>query len=58
MKVYVVFDFPMISDPDSTEADNVVDLLEIDMKNSFGKMSTRLTGNPYSECSWYIDEVA
>lgn len=57
MKVYVVFDFPEISDVNSQEADQVIDLLEIDLKNTFGKESTRLGGDPYSECSWYIDDA-
>ena len=57
MKVYVVFDFPEISDANSQEADQVIDLLEIDLKNTFGKESTRLGGDPYSECSWYIDDA-
>jgi len=57
MKVYVVFDFPEISDVNSPEADHAIDLLEIDMKNTFGKESTRLTSDPYSECSWYIDDT-
>jgi hypothetical protein len=57
MKVYVVFDFPEISDINSQEADYVIDLLEIDLKNTFGKESTRLSGDPYSECSWHIDDA-
>ena len=57
MKVYVTFDFPEIMDANSIEADHAIDLLEIDMKNTFGKQPTRLSGDPYSECSWYIDDA-
>lgn len=47
MKVYVVFDFPDIDDPNSEEADNIIQCLEDDLTN-FSEWS----GNV-----WYIDDA-
>lgn len=46
MKVYVVFDYPGI-DPDSEDADSIIDNLEMDLEH----MAT--------ECGydWYIDDA-
>lgn len=57
MKILVVFDFPAIYDLDGPEADHMVNLLEVDLKNSFGTMPTRLSSDPNSECSWYIENA-
>ena len=46
MKVLVVFDYPGV-DPDSEEADNIIESLEIDL-DTFGDD----TGN-----IWYIDDA-
>ena len=46
MKVIVVFDYPGV-DPNSEEADNIIECLEIDL-DSFAEE----TGN-----SWYIDDA-
>lgn len=46
MKVLVVFDYPGV-DPDSEEADNIIESLEIDLED-FGDD----TGN-----IWYIDDA-
>lgn len=47
MKVYVVFDFPEISDPNSIEADNIIQCLEDDLNNLFKE----------SDQIWYIDDA-
>ena len=47
MKVYVVFDFPDITDPNSDEANNIIECLEDDLE-VFGEE----TGN-----IWYIDDA-
>ena len=46
MKVYVVFDFPGVN-PDSKEADNIVECLEIDLDHL-----AEDTGQ-----IWYIDDA-
>lgn len=46
MKVYVVFDFPDV-DPNSEEADNIIDCLEMDLAEFCED-----TGN-----NWYIDDA-
>ena len=46
MKVNVIFDYPSV-DPDSEEADNIIECLEIDLDH-FAKE----TGNV-----WYIDDA-
>lgn len=46
MKVIVVFDYPGV-DPNSEEADNIIECLEIDL-DSFSED----TGN-----TWYIDDA-
>lgn len=46
MKVMVVFDYPGV-DPDSEEADNIVECLEIDLDHF-----SEDTGNV-----WYIDDA-
>lgn len=47
MKVYVVFDFPEITDPNSEEADDIIEGLEIDLENF-----SLDTGH-----IWYIDDA-
>lgn len=47
MKVYVVFDFPEITDPNSDEANNIIECLEIDLDHF-----SEETGN-----IWYIDDA-
>lgn len=47
MKIFVVFDFPEITDPDSEEATFAIDSLSGDLKTM---SSTTLY-------QWYIDEV-
>lgn len=47
MKVYVVFDFPEITDPNSEEADNIIQCLEDDLNDFFIDSSH----------SWYIDDA-
>lgn len=47
MKVYVVFDFPEITDPNSDEANNIIECLEDDL-DAFAEE----TGN-----IWYIDDA-
>lgn len=51
MKVYVVFDFPEVTDANSVEADNIIECLEIDLKNYFGK------GLDENDYMWYIDDA-
>ena len=46
MKVFVVFDYPGV-DPDSEEADNIIECLEIDLDHF-----AEDTGN-----NWYIDDA-
>jgi hypothetical protein len=46
MKVYVVFDFPGV-DPDSEEADNIIECLEIDLDH-FAEDCGHI---------WYIDDT-
>lgn len=46
MKVIVVFDYPGV-DPDSEEADNIIECLEIDLEDF-----SEDTGNV-----WYIDDA-
>jgi len=46
MKVHVVFDYPGV-DPDSEEADNIVECLEIDL-DSLAKDTGQV---------WYIDDA-
>lgn len=47
MKVYVVFDFPGVTDPNSEEADNIIQCLEDDLNNLFED----------SGYIWYIDDA-
>ena len=47
MKVYVVFDFPGVDDPNSEEADNIIECLEIDLEHFAEE-----TGH-----NWYIDDA-
>ena len=47
MKVHVIFDFPEVSDVNSEEADDIIDCLNIDLKN-FGN---------YYGYEWYIDDA-
>ncbi len=51
MKVFVVFDFPDIIDVNSEQADNIIECLEIDLKNSMGD------GRSDSDYQWYIDDA-
>ena len=46
MKVKVIFDYPGV-DPDSEEADNIIECLEIDLEHF-----SEETGNV-----WYIDDA-
>ena len=47
MKVYVVFDFPEVTDPNSMEADDIVDGLTIDLEH-FAEETGHI---------WYIDDA-
>lgn len=47
MKVYVVFDFPDINDPNSEDADNIIDCLENDL-TELGEETGHV---------WYIDDA-
>lgn len=47
MKVYVVFDFPEIADPNSQDADFVIDSLS----NDLNKLAND------GEYDWYIDDA-
>lgn len=46
MKVYVVFDYPDI-DPDSEDADDIIDCLQMDLENMAIKYGY----------GWYIDDA-
>ena len=48
MKVFVVFDYPEINDPDGDEADFAIDSLTSDLKDLARE----------GEYEWYIDDAA
>lgn len=45
MKVNIIFDFPGV-DPNSEEADNIIQCLEIDLNNTFD-----------DDYNWWIDDA-
>lgn len=47
MKVFVVFDFPGVNDPNSEEADHIIENLEIDLDH-FAEETGHI---------WYIDDA-
>lgn len=49
MKVYVVFDFPAIKDPDSAAATNVVDMLSA--------MTKEWSSDMGDQCHVYVDDA-
>ena len=51
MKVFVVFDFPEVTDPNSIEADNIIESLEMDLQKYFG------LGEYGDDYIWYIDDA-
>lgn len=46
MKVIVVFDFPEISDPNSEEADYIIEELQLDLEDIIG-----------CAYDWYLDDA-
>jgi len=47
MKIFVAFEFPDITDPDGSLADEMIDCISIDLR--------RLADD--IDCEWYIDDV-
>jgi len=54
MKVHVVFDFPEITDPNSEEADEAIEILQDELK-WFARMRPCSPSSPTLD--WYIDEA-
>ena len=57
MKVRVVFDFPNITDPNSEEADETIEILQDELKSFARGLGAWVGVSDDLSVDWYIDDA-